>query len=328
MGTLTYAVRRLLLAVPTLFGITIVTFGIISLAPGDPAALQMGDVANPEQSARIYQELRERFHLDEPIHVRYGLWMGDLVRGDLGRSMTPDERLVREKIEEAFWPTLSVNLAGLTLAFLLAVPIGIYSAWRQNGLFDRAGGVLLYVLYSIPSYVGAILLILLVSIKWDLLPFRGMHGDDYYDLGFLGKVGDTAKHMVLYVTCTAYGALAYYARFVRSNLLEVTRQEFIRTARAKGLADRVVVLKHAFRNTLIPFVTLIGLLLPVLIGGSVILEVIFTWPGLGRLFFTSVLQRDYPVIMALNTATAVLVLFGTLAADLAYGLVDPRVTHG
>ena len=327
MGTLSYLLRRLVLAVLTLFGITVVTFLIVSLAPGDAAALRAGDVMDPEQSERMIEELRERFHLDEPLHVRYGLWIKGLVTGDLGRSMA-DDTPVFDKIASAFWPTLSVNLLGLLLAFVLSVPIGIYSAWHQNGLFDRVGGIALYALYSIPSYVGAIVLILFVGVKWDLLPFRGMVSDEHDSLSFLGRMGDYAAHMALYVICTTYGALAYYSRFVRSNLLEVTRQDYIRTAMAKGLDDHAVVLRHAFRNTLIPFVTLLGLTLPVVISGSIILEFLFTWPGLGRLFFTSVLQRDHTVIMALSTATAVLVLIGTLIADLLYGVVDPRVSHG
>jgi peptide/nickel transport system permease protein len=326
MGGLQYLIRRLLLAVVTLFGITLVVFTIISLAPGDPAALRATDVQDPEQSERIIMEIRERFHLDEPIHVRYGLWMRDMLTGNLGNSIA-DDRPVIDKIKSAFWPTLSVNLCGLCLAFIVAVPIGIYSAARQNGRFDRAGGAVLYVLYAVPRYVGAIILILFVSVKWDLLPFRGMHGDDYATLSTLGRMWDTAQHMALYVICTAYGSLAYYSRFVRQNMLEVVRQDYIRTARAKGLAEHVVIYKHAFRNTLIPFVTLLGLTFPFMISGSVILEVIFTWPGLGRLFFYSILQRDFPVVMALSTATATLVLLGTLAADMLYGVVDPRVRY-
>lgn len=326
MAGLQYLIRRLLLAMVTLFGITLVTFTIISLAPGDPAALRASDIQDPEQSERIVMEIRKRFHLDEPVHVRYALWIRDLASGNLGNSIA-DERPVIDKIKGAFWPTLSVNLVGLTFAFLISVPIGIYSAARQNSRFDRIGGTALYVLYAVPSYVGAIILILFISVKWDLLPFRGMHGDDYETLSFVGRMLDTSRHMALYVICTAYGSLAYYSRFVRQNMLEVVRQDFIRTARAKGLDEHVVIQKHAFRNTLIPFVTLLGLTFPVLISGSVILEVIFTWPGLGRLFFNSILQRDYPVVMALSTATACLVLIGTLAADMLYGIVDPRVRY-
>jgi peptide/nickel transport system permease protein len=180
----------------------------------------------------------------------------------------------------------------------------------------------------VPGYVGAIVLILVVGVKWDLLPFRGMRADSHASMGAFGRVGDYLAHMTLYVACTTYASLAYYSRFVRQNLLEVLRQDYIRTAKSKGLGERAIILKHAFRNTLIPFVTLLGTVLPFVLSGSVILEVIFTWPGLGRLFFTAVLQRDFPVVMALETATAVLVLAATLAVDLLYAVVDPRVTHG
>ncbi|MEE8141875.1 MAG: ABC transporter permease [Planctomycetota bacterium] len=322
---LDYLIRRMLLIIPTLIGITIVTFGIMKLAPGDPASLRAGDIMDPAMSDRIQQELRERFHLDEPLPTQYFLWLSDLITGK-SKSMT-DDLPVLTKIKDAFWPTVKVNLTALILAFVLSFPIGIYAAAHRNGWFDRAGGVVLYVLYSIPSYVGAIVLLLYLSVRWGWLPLRGMQGDDYPLLSNWGKFLDATSHMTLYVICTTYGSLAYYSRFVRQNLLEVIRQDYIRTARAKGLPHHVVVLKHAVRNTMIPFITLAALTIPPLIGGSVILEVIFTWPGLGRLFFISVLERDYPVVMALSTATAVLVLFATLAADLLYGWVDPRVGH-
>lgn len=320
-GHVSYVARRLLLSLVTLFGITVVTFAIIAMAPGDP-------VPRPDDlpgSDRVYKEMRKRLHLDEPIHVRYGLWLRDVVTGK-SRSIA-DERPVIDKIKAAFWPTVSVNLVGLALAFALAIPIGIASAARHNGTFDRLGGAVLYALYSIPSYVGAIVIILFVSVKWDLLPFRGMRSDDYATLDFFGRTWDLARHMAIYVVCVTYGSLAYYARFVRTNMLEVVRQDFIRTARAKGLDERTVVVRHAFRNTMIPFLTLLGLTFPVVISGSVILEVIFTWPGLGRLFVESIFQRDFPVVMALSTATAIMVLFGTLLADLMYGVVDPRVRY-
>lgn len=327
MISLAYLVRRLLLAVVTLAGITVVTFTIMKLAPGNPADLRAGEARDERQAERIRIELTKRYHLDEPVHVQYLLWARGLVTGDLGRSMASGEQEVSHLVRLSFWPTLSVNLLGLLVAFALAVPIGIYSAWRHQGMFDRVVGVGLYALYSVPSYVGAIVLVLFVSVRWDLLPFRGMHSDLYSTFSLGGKISDTLRHMVLYVTCTTYGSLAYYSRFVRQNLLEVIRQDYIRTAMAKGLSGRTVVLRHAFRNTLIPFVTLLGLVFPALISGSVILEVIFNWPGLGNLLYNSILQRDYPVVMTLTTASAVLVLMGTLLVDLLYGVIDPRVSH-
>ncbi len=321
-----YILRRLLLMIPTFFGITMVVFTVICLAPGDPASLRGDQSMDPDVSARLAQQLRERFHLDDPIPKRYWLWVSALVTGDLGNSMFDDQPVV-QKIRSAIWPTLKVNLAALGLALLLSLPIGIYAAARQNGWFDRAGGVFLYMLYSLPSFVGGILLILYVSVRWQLLPFRGAESDDYDLLSYWGKFRDVVAHMSLYLVCATYASLAYYSRFVRQNLLEVVRQDYIRTARAKGLPEHRVILKHAVRNTLIPLVTLVGLVVPHLLGGSVILENLFTWPGMGRLFYNSILQRDYPVVMALSVCTAVLVLFANLLVDLLYGVVDPRVSH-
>lgn len=327
MGTLNYVMRRLLLAVVTLIGITLVTFSLVALAPGDPAAIDPALLKNPEQAERLRQAIVKEFDLDKPIPVRYALWTKKILTGDLGKSIA-DKRPVADKIRGSLWPTLSVNLCALVIGFGLAIPIGLLSAWKQDSALDRISSFVLYVIYSIPSYVGAIVLVLFVGVKWDLLPFRGMHGDDAASLSALGRLWDTAQHMFLYVVCSTYGQLAYYSRFVRGNLLEVVRQDYIRTARAKGLAGSTVILRHAFRNTLIPLITLVGLVFPFVLSGGVILEVIFTWPGIGRLFFGAVLQRDFPVVMALSTATAVMVLFSTLIVDLLYGVVDPRVSHG
>lgn len=322
-----YVIRRILLAVPTLLGITVVTFVIINLAPGDPAKFQAQGVMDPKVSARVYEELSKYYGLDKPIHVRYIQWMGRLVRLDFGNAMSSDARPVVDKIKERLWPTMSLALISIIGALTLAIPIGIYSAARQNGLFDTITSTILYALYAVPSYVMAVPLILLIGVRWDLLPFQGMHSDNYQSLTPWGQFADLARHYVLIAFCFTYGALAYDSRFVRQTMLENIRQDYVRTARAKGVAEHVVILRHAFRNSLIPLMTLLGLLLPEIIGGSVILEVMFNWPGMGRLFFESMLARDYPTIMALSFISASLVLLGTLLADLSYALVDPRVTY-
>jgi peptide/nickel transport system permease protein len=324
---LNYTIRRLLLAIPTLLGITIVTFTIINLAPGDPAKFQVQGITDPRVSARVYEDLRKYYGLDKPIHERYVQWLWRLARLDFGISMSPDSRQVTEKIKERLWPTMSLALISIIGGLTLAIPIGIYSAARQNGLFDTVSSTLLYALYAVPSYVMAVPLILFVGVKWDLLPFQGMHSDGYELLGPWEKFVDLAKHYALITFCFTYGALAYDSRFVRQTMLESIRQDYVRTARAKGVSEYGVVIRHAFRNSLIPVVTLLGLLLPEIIGGSVILEVMFNWPGMGRLFFDSMLARDYPTIMALSFVSAALVLLGTLLADLSYALVDPRVAY-
>jgi peptide/nickel transport system permease protein len=323
---LLYLARRLASGLVTLFGITVVSFGVIQLAPGDPAQLQTAQIADAAVSQRVYEQLRQLYGLDRPLHVQYGIWMSRLVRGDLGNSFH-DGRRVARKIGEALWPTLSVALLSLLATLVVALPLGIYSAVRQGRAFDRVSSTLLYMLYSVPPYVMGMLLILYLGVKLDLLPFRGMRSDDFDQLSTWERFRDLAQHYVMITFCFAFGNLAYYSRFVRQNLLEVIRQDYVRTARAKGLPERTVILRHAFRNSLIPLISLIGLTFPFVLSGSVILEYMFNWPGLGRLYFESVLGRDYPTIMALNFITAVLVLVTTFIADLAYGWVDPRVSY-
>lgn len=321
---LRYLSRRLMTGLITLFGITIITFVIIKLAPGDPAQARMAALQGRSRvSERVYQQLREYYGLDRPIHEQYAKWLVRLMTGDLGSSFY-DGRPVASKIRDALWPTVSVALLSIALAFMISIPIGIYSAARQNGPFDRTVSTGLYMVYSIPSYVVGMLLILYLG---TFLPFSGMRGDNHEQLSTFGKMLDLGRHYFMITVCETVGSLAYYSRFVRQNLLEVIRQDYIRTARAKGLGETRVILKHAFVNSLIPFITLLGLTFPALLSGSVILETMFNWPGLGRLFFESVLQRDYPTLMALNFFTALMVLVGTLLADLAYGLVDPRVSY-
>jgi peptide/nickel transport system permease protein len=323
---LLYLSRRVASGLVTLFGITIVSFGVIQLAPGDPAQLQTAQIADAAVSQRVYEQLRQLYGLDRPLHVQYGMWMSRLVRGDLGNSFH-DGRRVAGKIGEALWPTLSVALLSLIATLVVALPLGIYSAVRQGKAFDRVSSTLLYMLYSVPPYVMGMLLILYLGVKLDLLPFRGMRSDHFDQLSSWDRFWDVSRHYVMITFCFAFGNLAYYSRFVRQNLLEVIRQDYVRTARAKGLPERTVILRHAFRNSLIPLISLIGLTFPFVLSGSVILEYMFNWPGLGRLYFESVLGRDYPTIMALNFITAVLVLLTTFAADLAYGWVDPRVSY-
>jgi peptide/nickel transport system permease protein len=321
-----YILRRFGTGLVTLFGITLITFFIIQLAPGDPVALRLGQIQNRQVSEQMYRQLENHFGLDKPVYVQYFQWLGRLATLNLGNSFADGQRITR-KIGVAIWPTLSVELLSIALAFLISLPIGIWSAVRQGGPFDKIVSTLLYMLYSVPSYVMGMVLILYLGVHWDLLPFRGMHSDQYEQLTAWGRLLDTSKHYVMITFCFTFGALAFYSRFARQNLLEVIRQDYIRTARAKGLGEGRVVLRHAFVNTMIPLITLLGLTFPTILSGSVILEYMFNWPGLGRLYFESVLQRDYPTLMALNFVTACLVLLGTFLADIAYGLVDPRVTY-
>ena len=323
---LNYTIRRLLLLIPTLFGITIVTFLIVNLAPGDPVEL----INRGEMDARIspaaYHNMLHLYGLDEPIQVRYFTWLKRVCSLDFGSSFI-DHRPVIEKIVERLPATLSLNITSLLISIVLAIPLGLYAAVKQHSRFDKMGGTALYVLYSLPEFWVALLLIMFLGVRLHLLPINGMESIDARHLGFFGYWWDRFLHMILPTFCLTYGSLAFLSRFVRGSSLEVIRQDYIRTARAKGLAERRIVYTHVFRNTMIPLLTLLGLLLPTLISGSIILESIFSWPGVGNLFFNAVLARDYPVVMGLSTITAVLVLFSTLLADLLYAWADPRVTY-
>lgn len=321
-----YVLRRLGIGLITLFGITVVSFMVIQLVPGDPAQVQTSQIADAAVSAQVYEELRELYGLDRPVLVQYFTWVGKLLHGDLGSSFH-DGRQVRQKIGEALWPTLSVAVLSFVLTLVTSVPIGVWSAVRQGGPVDRVTSTVLYMLYSVPAYVMGMLLILYLGVRLDLLPFRGMRSDDFEELGTLAQWADLGRHYVLVTFCFTFPNLAYWSRFIRQNLLEVIRQDYVRTARSKGLDERTVIWRHAFTNSLIPLISLMSLTLPFVLSGSVILEYMFNWPGLGRLYFESVLARDYPTIMGLNLVTALLVLAVTFLADLTYGLVDPRVSY-
>ena len=321
---LNYIIRRLLIGLVTLMGITLVTFLTIESAPGDIVELMLFERPDADEETR--QRLREDLGLNDHIVVRYCKWVGKLATLDFGRSIKTGEP-VTTMIRRHIWPTASVGVISLILAFLLSIPIGLYSAVRQGGAFDRIMSTNLYMLYSVPSYVIGMVLILYLGVKHDWFPIQGMYSDNYDTLSLFGKFVDQAHHYVLITICFTVGSLAYYSRFVRQNLLEVIQQDFIRTARAKGLSETRVIIHHAFRNTLIPFVSLMGLTLPFILSGSVILEHMFNWPGIGWLYMESVMSRDVNAIMGLNFMTAALVLFCTLLADLAYGLVDPRISH-
>jgi peptide/nickel transport system permease protein len=323
---LSYTLRRVALLVPTLIGITVVTFFVVSLAPGDPVEMVNQGMMDSRISPEAYEAMLRLYGLDQPIHVRYATWVRRLATFDFGDSFL-DHRPVLDKILERLPATLSLNAAALLLALVLAMPLGLWSAMKQNTAFDKLSGTALYMLYSLPEFWVALLLIAFFGVKLNLLPIHGMESMGARELGILPRLWDRALHMVLPTICLSYGSLAFLSRFVRGSTLEVIRQDYIRTARAKGLEEKRIVYRHVFKNTLIPVITLLGLLLPALFSGSVILEYVFGWPGIGELFFDAVRARDYPMVMGLSFITAVLVLVSTLVADLLYAWVDPRVTY-
>lgn len=328
---LNYLIRRLLLGLGTLLLITFVVYGLIRLMPGDPLLVALESMG-PDNMARVedIERMREIFGLNDPWYVAYFEWLSRTATGDLGVSLSRNEP-VKSLIAKRIGPTLLLSVTSLTLTYLLAIPMGLFSSARANRPDERVLSTVLYMLYSLPSFVAALLLQLLFAIKLQGTPFElplfGMTSDNFDQLSTAGKLGDLFWHSLLPVTCYTYGSLAYYSRFVRANLQEVVRQDYIRTALAKGLGPRAVLLRHAFRNTLIPLVTMIGLTLPTLLSGAIILEQIFSWPGMGELFFASIRERDYPTLMGLMLMFSVLTLAGQLLADLLYAVVDPRVTY-
>ncbi|MSR59226.1 MAG: ABC transporter permease [Planctomycetaceae bacterium] len=324
---LNYLVRRLFIGALTLLLITFVIFALIRNIPGTPLTVAISETdpsrkLNPADLERI----SKTYGLDKPWQEAYVLWLGNVLKGDFGQSFSR-KKPVTTIIAERIGPTLLLSLTSIVLAYVLAIPLGLYATARSGKFDERLTSLGLYMLYSLPAFVGALLLLLLLYQKLHWFPLIGMTSDDYESLTTWEKMRDIGWHCVLPVTCYTYISLAYDARFIRANMAEVIRQDYIRTARAKGVGPLRVLFVHAFRNTLIPLVTQIGLTLPALLSGSVILERIFSWPGMGSLFFDSIGERDYPTIMGLTLMFSVLTLAGQLLADLLYAAVDPRVGY-
>lgn len=309
--------------IPTMIGITIVSFVVMHLAPGDPTNL-VTDL-NPQASQTAKRRLTEIYGLDKPLHVQYWNWLKSLATLDLGRSMATDRRPVRDKIAERLPVTLALNVMSMAIIILVSVPLGLLSAVRAGGWFDRGTTVLVFILFAAPSFWLALLGMSLFGVKLGWLPVSGMTSLGFEGLGFWGKLADLGRHLAMPVIISSSGGLAGLSRYLRSNMLEVIRQDFLTTARAKGLPERVVIGRHALRNALIPVITILGLSVPGLVGGSVIMESIYAIPGLGQLFYTAVMSRDYPLVMGGLVMGAALTLLGNLLADLGYAMADPRV---
>ncbi len=328
----TYLFRRLLLMIPTLFGITLVTFLIMKAAPGDTATLRASAAlqgqADPAVRAQILKEVRALYGDDKPLHVQYLTWMKRTLTFDFGTS-----RLYRRPVMDTIFETLPVtivlNVVSLFFIYLISIPWGVYSATIVGKKLDAAVSTFLFLLYSIPSFWAAMMLVLFFAggIWFDWFPVAGIHSIGWETWPWWKQLLDYAHHLVLPVICYVYGSLAFMSRFVRSTMLENLHMDHVRTARAKGLSEPVVLLRHAFRTGLIPVVTLLGYLLPGLFGGSVIIESIFSIPGIGRLGFDAILNYDYPLIMAITTISAFLTLVGMLVSDLLYSVVDPRIRY-
>ncbi|MGH7823691.1 MAG: ABC transporter permease [Candidatus Binatia bacterium] len=336
-----YALQRVLLMIPTFIGITLIGFLIMRLAPGDPAELRAAGGLAAAAGAGVSLEKRvsvdeavaqwrKQYGLDRPIHVQYAVWLKNLVTLDFGESFK-DNQPVWNKIAERLPVTIKLNILSIALVYIVAIPLGIYSAARRNTLGDQVTTVGAFILFAVPTVWAATMALVFIcgGDFFYLFPPGGLSSIDY-DPGWplWKKMKDQAWHLFLPVVLLSYGGFAGLSRYMRASMLEVLGQDYVQVARAKGLLERAVILKHALRNSLIPVVTILASLLPALIGGSVIIETIFSIPGLGQLGYESVRARDYPTVMALYGVSAVLTLIGILISDLLLSVVDPRIAFG
>ena len=316
-GLRTYILKRVGFAVLMLVGVSIILFTIMRLAPGGPEAVLIGGEFSQEAAAQI----RQRLGLDRPIALQYLGWAGAAVRGDLGRSFKTGDP-VAALILDRLGPTLQLTAGALTLALVVAVPLGVLAAVRRGTIWDTLGSAVALFGVSFPSFWLGIMLILLFSEVLHLLPPSGLS-----EYGREAELSSRVRHAILPTLTLGLIQMASFMRFTRSSLLEVLRQDYVRTARAKGLGGARVVWRHALRNALIPVVTVVGLSLPTLVGGAVLTETVFAWPGIGRLAVGAVFERDYPVIMGVNLMVAAVVISANLLTDLAYCVIDPRISY-
>lgn len=321
---LNYILKRILGIIPIVLGITLISFTIIHLAPGKPAVIE--EAMSQRVSLEVRQRLEKLYGLDKPLHIQYLHWVKRIIFLDFGNSIT-DSRPVIEKIMERIPVTLTINLLSLSLILLVAIPLGVKSALRPGGVFDKFTTLFVFVGFAMPSFWLALLLMQFFAIKLGWLPISGIKSLDFEYFSISQKIFDLGRHLILPVLVSSLGGLAGISRYMRSNMIEALKQPYIYTARAKGLTQRDIVYKHALRNAILPIVTILGLSIPGLLGGSVIFESIFALPGVGELFYKAVMMRDYNLIMASVVLGAVLTMMGNLIADISYAYIDPRISY-
>lgn len=335
---ISYLIKRILWMIPMMIGISLISFFIMQLAPGDITDNE--SAFNPETTQESRERLRKLYNLDKPIMVQYGLWLKRIVQLDFGTSFKPhqkpvllgsktdDGEYIAGMIEQALPITLKINLLGLLITLVLAIPLGVIAARHYQGWQDQSITLFNFVGFSIPGFWLSLLLMYWFGVLHDWLPISGLHSLNYDQLSTWGKFKDEAKHLMLPVLIPSITGLASITLFVKNGMLDVFGQDYINTARAKGLNEKSVTYTHALRNALLPLITIIGLAIPGLIGGSVISESIFAIDGMGKLFYDSVMSRDFPVVMGILTIGSALTLLGNFIADLAYAWADPRVRRG
>ena len=312
-----YIIRRILIAIPVFFGISLVAFFLLYLAPGSPIDM----LINPHVTQEALDAKAKALGLDLPVHVQYFKWLGNMLRGNLGYSMKTS-RLVTEMIGERLGPTLLLAGTSLIVGFLIAIFVGILSATRQYSFLDYSAITGSFFGISVPNFFLGLGLVYIFSVSLNWLPSSGM-----IDIGHGGGFWDQVRHLILPVTVLAVNIAGRNVRYIRSSMLEILGQDYLRTARAKGLSEFKVINKHALRNALITIITVFGLEIPYVFSGAVVTETIFAWPGIGQLTLNSILSRDYPTVMGLNIFLAVVVLSSNLLTDIVYAFVDPRIKY-
>lgn len=325
MGKGRYLVKRLFYIIFVFFIISIIMFCIYKATPGDPVRMMIGDTANiePERYQTMYDQYAELLGVNKPLPVQYGIWITNMLKGDFGFS-TQYKRPVIQIIGTPMMNTVLLNIFSMLLVFIIAIPLGIATAVRKNSIFDRAIQVITIVGYSIPSFVIALLMIYVFAIKLKWFPVSGYMTAGLEAEGLTAAL-DILKHMALPVLVMSVGGIGSITRYVRASMIDALRMDYIKTARAKGLKEKVVIYIHAFRNALIPVVTVTTWWIIGLFGGSVVIESIFAWKGLGQMLLNGLLQRDFSVVLAMQMFYVVLSLAGNVLMDIAYTLVDPRV---
>ena len=311
-----YILKRLLYAIPVFLGITFVIYTLINLAPGGPLSVL---AASGEMSLSDLEALKISMGLDKPIVIRYFIWLGDLLHGDFGISYRTSQE-VSLMISQRIMPSLMLTGTGILAAMLVGVPLGIISAYKPNSVWDHISTFISFIGASVPNFFLSLLLIYVLAVKLKWFPTSGMQSS-----GMSGNLLDLLHHLALPAFVCGIQPIGNYIKQTRSSVLEVLNEEYIKTARSKGLTNVVIVLKHAFRNALIPIVTTISLSIPFLIGGAVVTEQIFAWPGIGSLMITAITSRDYPVIMGVAVLICGVVLVAHLILDLIYAALDPRI---
>jgi peptide/nickel transport system permease protein len=321
-----HILKRLAQAIPLTWGILTITFFISHLAPGDPMDMYMEQQRQRQVDPEIIELLRQKYGLDLPIHVQYVKWLGNVIKGDFGESFRY-RRPVLDLIAERIPYTLQLTLLALLFSTSLGIIIGIVSAVKQYSALDKSVTMGSLIIYSIPGFWMALMLVLVFSVYLGWLPTSQTRSMDYEFFSMGEKILDRIWHLILPVFVLGVGSAAHKARYVRNRLLEVLNEEYILSARARGLKEKMVIFRHALRNAMIPLVTILGLHLPALLSGSVLIESIFAWPGMGMLAVGAVGGRDYPVMMATLMISAILTIVGSLLADIAYVALDPRVSY-